>query len=201
LCLDRLFLMPLGRRRSPPTMPGFHASRSPRNNGLRYPADPPSLEEIVAVMRIAGDGLHGRRLRGLVAVLWRAGFRIDEARPCARPASIHAAAPKEGDVARSEWRLRRGPFQRARRVSNLRPLACETSALPRSLRHGTRPGLLARNSRSLRCPARPGDRICRARVTALPGALPSFAQGRARPAPQLKPVVGMAPQGRARKPP
>jgi hypothetical protein len=30
-------------------------------------------------MRIAGDGLHGRRLRGLVVVLWRAGLRIDEA--------------------------------------------------------------------------------------------------------------------------
>jgi hypothetical protein len=30
-------------------------------------------------MRIAGDGLHGWRLRGLVVVLWRAGLRIDEA--------------------------------------------------------------------------------------------------------------------------
>jgi hypothetical protein len=47
-------------------MPGFHSGRPPRNKGLRYPADPPTVEEIVAVMRIAGDGLHGRRLRGLV---------------------------------------------------------------------------------------------------------------------------------------
>jgi integrase len=60
-------------------MPGFHADRPPRNKGLRYPADPPTVEEIVAVMRIAGDGLHGRRLRGLLVVLWRAGLRIDEA--------------------------------------------------------------------------------------------------------------------------
>ena len=30
-------------------------------------------------MWIAGDGLHGRRLRGLLVVLWRAGLRIDEA--------------------------------------------------------------------------------------------------------------------------
>ena len=56
-----------------------HAGRPPRNKGLRYTADPPTVEEIVAVMRIAGDGLHGRRLRGLVVVLWRAGLRIDEA--------------------------------------------------------------------------------------------------------------------------
>ncbi len=68
-----------GRRRSPATMPGFHAGRPPRNKGRRYPADPPKIEEIVAVMRQADDGLHGRRLRGLIVVLWRAGLRIHEA--------------------------------------------------------------------------------------------------------------------------
>ena len=36
-----------GRRRSPATMPGFHAGRVPRNKGVRYPADPPTVEEIV----------------------------------------------------------------------------------------------------------------------------------------------------------
>jgi hypothetical protein len=40
-----------GRRRSPATMPGFLAGRAPGNKGLRYPADPPKVEEIVAVMR------------------------------------------------------------------------------------------------------------------------------------------------------
>jgi hypothetical protein len=43
-----------GRRRSLATMPGFHAGHPPRNKGLRYPAD--AVEEIVAVMRIAGSG-------------------------------------------------------------------------------------------------------------------------------------------------
>jgi site-specific recombinase XerD len=60
-------------------MPGFHAGRPPRNKGLRYPADPPKVEEIVAVMRAAGDGAHGRRLRGLIVILWRAGLRLQEA--------------------------------------------------------------------------------------------------------------------------
>jgi len=46
---------------------------------MRYPADPPTIEEIVTVMRCAGDGVHGRRLRGLIVVLWRAGLRICEA--------------------------------------------------------------------------------------------------------------------------
>src|SRR5512133_4218011 len=73
-----------GSRRSPATMPGFHAGHPPHNKGLRYPADPPTVEEIVAVMRITGDGLHGRRLRGLIVVLWRAGLRIDESARAAR---------------------------------------------------------------------------------------------------------------------
>ncbi len=68
-----------GRRRSPATMPGHHAGRAPRNKGMRYPADPPTVDEIVAVMRRAGEGRHGRRLRALIVVLWRAGLRIQEA--------------------------------------------------------------------------------------------------------------------------
>jgi hypothetical protein len=68
-----------GRRRSPATMPGFHAGRPPRDTGLRYPADPPKVEEIIAVMRGAGDRAHGRRLRALIVLLWRAGLRIHEA--------------------------------------------------------------------------------------------------------------------------
>src|SRR3954451_10870761 len=78
-----------GRRRSPATMPGFHAGRPPRNKGVRYPADPPTVEEIVAVMRTIGDGVHGRRLRGLIVVLWRAGLRINEALSLAEPDLDH----------------------------------------------------------------------------------------------------------------
>ena len=68
-----------GRRRSPATLPGYLAGRPPRNKGLRYPADPPRVEEIIAVMRAAGEGAHGDRVRGLIVVLWRAGLRIQEA--------------------------------------------------------------------------------------------------------------------------
>lgn len=68
-----------GRPRSPATLPGYHAGRPPRNKGLRYPADPPTVEEIVAVMRQAGDRVDGRRARALMVVLWRSGLRISEA--------------------------------------------------------------------------------------------------------------------------
>lgn len=30
-------------------------------------------------MRHAGDGIHGRRLRGLIVVLWRSGLHFHEA--------------------------------------------------------------------------------------------------------------------------
>jgi site-specific recombinase XerC len=53
--------------------------RAPRNKGLRYPPDPPAVEEIVAVMRAAGDSPEGVRLRAIIVVLWRAGLRISEA--------------------------------------------------------------------------------------------------------------------------
>ena len=38
--MSELLLDRAGRRRSPATMPGFHAGRPPHNKGLRYPADP-----------------------------------------------------------------------------------------------------------------------------------------------------------------
>ena len=68
-----------GHHRSPVTAPGFHEGRAPRNKGRRYPADPPTVEEIIAVMRQVGSGRDGARLRALIVILWRAGLRIGEA--------------------------------------------------------------------------------------------------------------------------
>jgi site-specific recombinase XerD len=96
-----------GRRRSPATIAGFHAGRAPCNKGLRYPADPPQVEEIVAVMRAAGEGPHGRRLRGLVVVLWRAGLRVQEAL---------SLAEMDLDPRRGSLLVRRGKGDRRREV-------------------------------------------------------------------------------------
>src|SRR6266536_5758429 len=96
-----------GRRRSPATMPDYHRGRPPRNKGLRYPADPPPVEEIIAVMRCAGDGSHGLRARALVVLLWRAGLRISE-----------ALALAEGDLDRTTGGVlvRRGKGGKRRQV-------------------------------------------------------------------------------------
>ena len=96
-----------GRRRSPATLPGYHCGRPPRNKGLRYAADPPSVEEIVAVMRCAGDTQHGLRTRALVVLLWRAGLRLSEAL---------ALAESDLDAARGSVLVRQGKGGKRREV-------------------------------------------------------------------------------------
>ena len=76
---SQVLLDAAGRRRSPAAMPGHHTGRAPKNKGLLYPADPPSVDEIVAVMRRIPTDRYGLRLRALIVVLWRRGLRIHEA--------------------------------------------------------------------------------------------------------------------------
>ena len=98
-----------GRRRSPATMPRFRTGIAPRNKGQRYPADPPTVDEIVAVMRQAGQDRHGHRLTALIVVLWRAGLRIHEALSLTetdldhRRGSILVRHGKNDAGARSAW--------------------------------------------------------------------------------------------------
>ncbi len=96
-----------GRRRSPATLPGYHAGRPPRNKGMRYPADPPTVEEIVTVMRHAADDRHGWRVRGMIIVPWRAGLRVQEAL---------ALAEHDLDPSRGSLLVRNGKGGRRREV-------------------------------------------------------------------------------------
>lgn len=68
----RSYAIPRG---DPRTLGGVRAAEQ----GQRYPADPPTVEEIILVMRQAGPGPYADRTRGLIAILWRAGLRISEA--------------------------------------------------------------------------------------------------------------------------
>jgi hypothetical protein len=83
-----------GRRRSPATMPGYHAGRPPRNKGIHYPADRPTVDEIVAVMRHTAENRHGWRLRAMIVSLWRAGLRVQEALALAE----HDLDPRRGSI-------------------------------------------------------------------------------------------------------
>ncbi len=90
--MESMLLDAAGHRRSPATMPGYHRGRPPRNKGEQYPADLPTVEEIVAVMRAVGDRPDGQRLRALIMLLWRAGLRIKRS-PSRRAIWTAAAAP------------------------------------------------------------------------------------------------------------
>jgi hypothetical protein len=138
-----------GRRRSPATMPGFHAGRPPRNKGLRYPADPPTVEEIIAVMRAAGDDAYGRRPRGLIVILWRAGLRIQEALLLAKADLDHQRGALLARRGKGGWRrevgmdawgrggaaaLARAPRRAARGFR-----CCASSTAQRAASHGQAP--------------------------------------------------------------
>ena len=102
--MESVLLDAAGHRRAPATMPGYHRGRPPRNNGEVYPADPPTVEEIVAVMRSIGDGVEGHRLGALTVLLW-ACWPADQRSAITarrRPGSLPrrgTRSPREGRVA------------------------------------------------------------------------------------------------------
>jgi hypothetical protein len=97
-----------GRRRSPATLPGYHRGRPPRNKGLRYPPDPPTVEEIIAVMRAAGDEPDAVRLRGVIVVLWRAGLRSAKRLRWPRAIWTGSGARFRSDAGRAAGAVRSG---------------------------------------------------------------------------------------------
>jgi integrase len=129
-----------GRRRSPATLPGYHAGRPPRNKGIRYPADPPTVDEIVAVMRHTAANRHGWRLRAMIVVLWRAGLRIQEALALTehdldlRRGSLlvrHGKGGRRRDVGMDEWGFEQlRPWLTARAELPVGPLFCVIDGRP-----------------------------------------------------------------------
>jgi hypothetical protein len=141
-----------GRPRSPANFPGFHAGRSPCNKGQRYSADPPTVAEIVAVMRHAGTGPHAARLRALIVVLWRAGLRIHE---------TLALGEAELDDRPRSLLVRRGEGGRRREVGMDHWPGSSFS--PGPTRAWTFPSVRCRASPPARRAAAPGQRAPRAR--------------------------------------
>jgi hypothetical protein len=126
--MERVLLDAAGHRRSPATMPGYHRGRPPRNKGEQYPADPPTIEEIVEVMRTIGERSDGLRLRALIVLLWRTGLRIRSSAPSTD--GHHRRSPPPPD-SRSDGRA---PRQRVGRGVTTDP-----PAYPRWRRAGRSP--------------------------------------------------------------
>jgi integrase len=137
-----------GRRRSRASMPGHHRGRPPRNKGLRYPADPPTVDEIVAVMRAAGQTADGTRLRALIVVLWRAGLRISEAL---------ALAESDIDPERGAILVRHGKGDKRREVGMDRWVGSAGSLAEASADHANRTVVLRVARADARPPVRAGN--------------------------------------------
>ena len=117
----------------------MHELSTDRRNtaGRRFPADPPRVEEIIAVMKAAGESAYGLRLRALVVILWRAGLRISEALALAEtdlePArgSLVVRRGKGGkrrEVGMDEWGWEQlGGWMAFRRTLPVGPLLCAIS--------------------------------------------------------------------------
>jgi hypothetical protein len=76
--MTELLLDAAGRRRSPATCPDFTRGVRRATRAFVTPPIHRPWRRSSAVMRAAGDNVHGRRLRGLSVVLWRAMLRIHE---------------------------------------------------------------------------------------------------------------------------
>jgi site-specific recombinase XerD len=114
---------------------------------MRRPADPPTVEELVAVMRHARDDRHGWRVRAMIVVLWRAGLRIQEALALSEHDLDHRRGSvliRNGEGGRGAYQLRHAhALELAREGVPLniiqRQLGHATSAPPRSTSQGIDP--------------------------------------------------------------
>jgi hypothetical protein len=150
-----------GRERSPAATPGRWAGYAPPNKGRRYPADPPTVEEIILMMRQAGPGPYADRVRGLIAILWRAGLRISEALALTEtdldpPGRCWSAPARAGSAGWLGWMTGVGSTSPdgLSTGSNCRLARCSASSpAPPAAAGGQRPPLAASSAVS---PPRPG---------------------------------------------
>lgn len=68
-----------GRKRSPATLRSFRLGVKPKNAGRKYPATPPTEEEVMRLLDACKNNPAGRRLRALIVIQWRSGLRVSEA--------------------------------------------------------------------------------------------------------------------------
>jgi hypothetical protein len=68
-----------GRHRSPANRPGAHRGVAPANKGMRFPPDPPTVTECMAMLRACPPTPYGRRLYAAIVLMWQGALRAFEA--------------------------------------------------------------------------------------------------------------------------
>lgn len=107
-----------GYYRSPVTLPSYRLGRPPANKGRKFPPEPLTGAEVLALMAECGRGSCGKRDRALIVVLWRAGLRISEAL---------ALMPKDVDLVSGRVAVLHGKGDRAR-VVGIDQMSCSVIA-------------------------------------------------------------------------
>lgn len=103
-----------GLYRSPVTLSSYRKGKPSHNRGRKFPADPPTPEEVYAMLAACGRGAAGRRDRAMIVMMWRAGLRCAE---------LLALYPKDVDLVGGRVTVLRGKGGK-RRVVALDPMAC-----------------------------------------------------------------------------
>lgn len=67
-----------GWRRPPQCLPGYDAGREPLNKGERYAATPPTVAEIMAMLRACPDNEFGWRMKARLVLCWQGSLRNNE---------------------------------------------------------------------------------------------------------------------------
>jgi site-specific recombinase XerD len=104
-----------GYYRSPVTLAEYHRGKPAPNKGRRFPPEPLTPRECLALLDGCGRGAGGKRNAALIAVLWRAGLRVSEAL---------ALLPKDVDLERGEILVLHGKGNKSRLVGVDR-MACD----------------------------------------------------------------------------
>lgn len=103
-----------GYYRSPVTLASYHTGVPAPNKGRKFPPEPLTPAEVLALLAQCGRGPCGRRDRALIVTLWRGGLRISEAL---------ALYPKDVDVETGRIAILHGKGDRARTVG-IDQMAC-----------------------------------------------------------------------------
>jgi integrase len=96
-----------GYYRSPVTLPDYRKGQAPANKGRKFPPEPLTPREVLALIDGCGRGAAGKRNRALIVMMWRTGLRVSEAL---------ALYPKDVDLDLGTVRVLHGKGNRARTV-------------------------------------------------------------------------------------
>jgi integrase/recombinase XerD len=96
-----------GFYRSPVTLAEYRQGRPAPNKGRKFPPEPLTPREVIALIDACARGSAGTRNRALIALLWRTGLRVSEA------LALH---PKDVDLDRGAVIVLHGKGDRSRVV-------------------------------------------------------------------------------------